>query len=178
MAKPTEANPIIFTSEVLRMVNTQTMGADATVESGEALTTPGVSDGSDGGMFVVDAFFQPSTLAGTFMLTMNAASFWKTQIQTGDRSTTPLTLEPTSPWYFANLNIISTSGGMAITFPLPLHIDRPEPIIVMDQFTVMHQGTNVAWHNDEKVHLVILYRTCMIHSDVYNRILRNQNRLS
>lgn len=163
------------------MVNTQTSDATATTEVAEALTTPGVSDGSNGGMFVVDAFFQPSPLLGTFGVNPSPSGWWRTQIQTGDRSAGPAILEPTSPYYFANLNIlfnVATSGAAIVTWPLPLHITRPEPVIVMDQFTVTHMGVNGAMYNSELVHVEILYRTCMLHDSVYNRALRNQSRLS
>lgn len=165
------------------MVNVQTLEADATVESGEALTTPGVSDGQLGGMFVVAAKFSFSPLLGTGGLASHPTGpgRYVCQIQTGDRSAAPATLDPDSPYYFASLSAVcmQITNGVSFYFePVALDIARPEPVIVMDQFTVTHHGENQPLHNDEKVFLEILYRTCMLDETVYSRLLRNQSRLS
>lgn len=180
--KPTESEPIVFTSEVLRMVNEQTMSADASVEAAESLTTPGVSDGSDGAMFVLEVkvSFSPLLATGRF-LTAVASSRWTTQLQTGNRVTGAAIIDPTSPYYFASRTFYSTivtSGVAWGSYPVDLDLARPEPVIVMNDFTIVHLGVNNAVHNDELVFTEILYRTCMLHSDVYNRALRNQSRLS
>lgn len=181
--KPTNKDPIVFTSELLRMVNVQTLGANATVESAEALTTPGVSDGQLGGMFVVAAKFSFSPLLGTGGLASHPTGpgRYTCQIQTGDRSADPATLEPDSPYFFASLSAVCmqvTSGATLYFEPVALDIARPEPVIVMDKFTVTHHGANQALHNDEKVFLEIIYRTCLLDETVYSRLLRNQSRVS
>lgn len=179
--KPTEKDPIIFTSDVLRMVNEQTMGSNASAEVAEALTTPGVSDGSDGAMFILEAKISMNSVLQTGAFVLGSSGQWTSQIQTGNRATTPVLVPPSSPFYFAHLTFtsrITTSGMNGGIYPVALDIARPEPVIVMGEFTIVHQGANHADHNDELVFMEILYRTCMLDDSVYNRALRNQSRLS
>ena len=67
---------MLFTSGVLRHMNVQTMTGDASDEKAEALNTPGVSDGSDGGMYLVEArvWMSPLTPGDTFLTGADARS--------------------------------------------------------------------------------------------------------
>jgi len=180
---PTKDNPIVFISAPMKMVNKQLMGANATAEVAEAINTPGVNNEGNRGMYVEAIVCGGSPVLQTFYPNpATTAAMFTCQVQYGNQAATPVCVDPDSPYYFASTTLtstISTNGGVVgIPFPFDVRIATPEPVIVTDYFTVVLQGCNDPAHNDELLFTEIWFRECLLDDGVYNRLTRNQHRLS
>jgi hypothetical protein len=172
----------MFTSDVQKHTNHQQMSAVASTVAGEAVATPGYSDSIESGMVVMSALLLPnSEITGWPMGSVSDLDKWNTQIQTGDRAAVPALLKPNEVGYFGDVAIgvgAETSGAIHQVMPVPIAILSAPPVIVMPDFTICHRGMNKNTHNSENVYVAIFYRTALIHSTLYTRLLRQQQRIS
>lgn len=169
----------------LRHVNSQTFGAVATTEIGEAIGNPGYSDVNNmvnarTGMYIESAHVM-GDFDATFAQGSAAVIEFNSQIQVGDRSATPECLNAGSPWLIAGLDwrrFVATSGAFADVWPKPMFMHRRPPIIVVPEITFCHYGSNNTAFNNLDVHTIIFYRIVRLTDQLFSVLLQDQQRVS
>lgn len=169
----------------LRHVNTQTFGANATTEIGEAISNPGYSDVNN----MIDArtglLIEAAGVMGDFdsVFALGAAgnATLASQIQVGDRTGTPECLNPGSAWLIAGLDwrrFNATSGAQDGVWPKPMFMHRRPPIVVVPEITITHYGSNLTTFNSLNIYTIIFYRVVRMTDQLFSVLLQDQQRVS
>jgi len=167
-------NDITRTSGLLRHVNKQTFGANATVEIGEAIDNPAFGrGGAHTGIEIARILVMPDPASPTFGGAA-AGGYYQGQIQIGDQSGVPAVVDPQDEGLFAHLHHVSSvsaQGGNAHSYPKMMPIINVVPIIVEQYYTVVHQGANSAVYNSIAVFTIIDYYAVEVPDSVYTQIV-------
>jgi len=169
-----KATTIKRTSGLLRHVNKQTFGANATTEIGEAIDNPGFGrGGAHTGIEIERILIVPDPASATFS-SIASGGYYQAQVQIGDQSGTPAVIDPQDEGLFAHLhmlNNISTNGGSVHSWPKMMPIINVVPIIVEQYYTVVHQGANSAQYNSQSVFTIIDYYAVEVPDSTYTQIV-------
>lgn len=178
MAKVTKITP---TSEVLEHINSQTFGADASAAMAEPIPTFGYSEQGNSGMLLVGAWWMgPVHDTGLFGgINANPLSV---QILSGDQSATPAVVNADDNTLIAGYEGKESwvTGGheIIVEYPKPLFFFRPTPVIVAQEFTIVWDAVNQAIWNTKEMFVVLHFMTVAIPSEMYMRLLMDQQRRS
>lgn len=170
----------IPTSDVMAHINKQTFGADASTAIGEAIPNPGWSVKDPLGIVIVSAFLMQEPTAGKAMVIASDGDF-VSQLQTGDRSASPALIEPDQPGFLAHRRLVAemdTSGLTLLAEPLSLPVLFPQPFILTKDYTVVHRAVNVPAVNSTDIFTIIWFHTAEFTHQMYNIMLRQQQRTS
>lgn len=181
-------------SQVMTHINSQTFGADSSVELGEKIETPGWSeilsaDSKFGrGIMLLEVFtcMDPTlNLSTDGWLGINTETFLMSQVQLGDTtaidSGVPVALALSDYrllYHRADFRSISTDGGAVHIEPRDLKAVRNPPIIVTPSFTVVHKAQNDACWQSNTIHTSLTYQIVDIPLSVYTVLFQAQTRVS
>lgn len=176
-----EVKKITPTSEVLEHVNSQTYSADASVAMAEAIPTFGYSEAGNSGMLLVGAWWGPSIHINSVYGAV-ALNFVTTQIQSGDQAAAPAVVDfddnTLISGYAGKESFVTGGSELVVEWPKPHFFFRPTPVIVAQEFTIVHDAINNALLNSIEVFTILHFMTVAIPSAMYMRLLMDQQRRS
>lgn len=173
---------IVPTSDVLKHINKQTFGADASAAIAEAIPTFGYSEQGSSGFLLLGAFVMPAAGVDFGFSTATNAQTYTCQIQAGNRMAAPALVNVDHYAHIAEYRrtgrVTTSAGHDHYEMPLPLHIFRPTPVLVTQEFTICHDAANDAVWNSKVVYVILHFMTVSIPDKVYMRLMMDQQRQS
>ena len=178
--KKTAPAGITFTSEVIRHVNKQQIGAVSNQAVAEAISTPVYSEGGLSGCYIVGAQISPQ---GDNYKGMTAQDMlFCCQLQSGDRTASPGILDPDEVGFigqYIHYQDLASYGLHQTEWPRPISISLPVPIVVLPEITIVYKyHSDLAEFDYTYWFCEIFYRTVRLRPEAYTGLLLSQQRTS